>query len=586
MEMIADMVLACYVAAHIEAVVEAVTVAHSEPIDQYAWEFFRRTKHMRFADVADYRSYVIKHGPFVNDSVAPDPAKNDRKAAEVRQVGNRLYLEKQYIAALVKYNESICWADGPDSEQLGIGYANRSAVFYDLGEYEYSLVNIDLAKKHNYPQRLMPKLLSREANCKDKIAGGHSRRAKPCHKLDINVETDAKRPFCAAGIAQKVIPGYGRSMVAERSFNIGDVILSEKAMLSAIPPELKFKNCNYCSAENFNSLIPCPKCVSVMYCDQECLEKGFQYIHRFECGICEKLNHVTQGTSRLNMGPRAFFYGFNLFGDNLNAMMSFCKRNGRTGGDPFTIDYSNRDPLEEFKIFHKIQFPADDSEYEELNQFYAAVLYSIYIKHPLVRSMFRTKTQKDFFLRSILDYTRIMGFLLLGVNELNTSHLYSLASVCNHSCDPNTAFVEHFGVLKLIVIRPISIDDQIVVSYGPLVWKHSAAERQSSFDDTLKFDCLCDACDVGKMQRMKAAASKLPAVPLHHIFSLMKIFEDSAVSDTKKMTMLQQFIKRYAYAYPRKDYSLLLDTYRDFLLRTFVKEVLDRLRATAAEQVA
>lgn len=592
MDMFADLI-ACFVAAHMEAVYEAAVLnpalleqrerVSKKPMSRYTMDFFRRAPHLQDSDVVNYRNFVVKKGPFINESVAPDPPKNDRKSAEVRQVGNRLYLAKDYPAALEKYNESICWAKGPDSENLGIGYANRSAIYYDMGEYELGLVNIDLAKKHNYPQRLMPKLLARELNCKEKIENDHSKRAKPCPKLTMNVEPNPMRPFMAAGIVQKEIPGYGRSMVAERGFKAGDVILKEKAMLATIGPELKYKNCNHCSIDNFHSLIPCSKCVSVMYCSQECLEKGWKYSHRFECGITEKLHHISQGSSRIYMGSRAFFYGLTLFNDNVKSMMSFCKANGKTGGDPFTLDYSNYDPLEEFKIFHKIKLPTDEFQHEDSFRFYAAVYYSIYIKHPLVRSIFTTKAQKDFMLRSILDYMRITGFLIVGPSQTFSTQLFSIASVCNHSCDPNTVAVTHFGELKFIAIRPIAFDEQILISYGPLARKHSDDEREQALA-MYHFECLCDACDESKMRRMKAAAKKLPALPQRHLMAMKRLYEDPATDDAAKLNMLQQFVERYVYAYPRDDYVRLLDVYRDMLVKTFDAEVEDQLRASAANQ--
>ncbi|EAT36042.1 AAEL011838-PA [Aedes aegypti] len=578
-----------YVAAQIEFLLEAAVMAQLQtralqnPMDRYLLEFLSRTEHLRLSDVVDYRNYVIKKGPFINDSVAPDLPKDDRKAAAVRQVGNRLYLEMDYPAALEKYNESICWAKGPNSEHLGIGYANRSAIYFDMGEYELSLANIDLAKKHNYPQRLMPKLVARELNCKHKIEGGQSKRAKPCAKLDINVEVNPLRPFMAAGIVQKMIPGYGRSVVAERNFKPGDVILNEKAMLTAISPEVKYKNCNHCSMENFHSLIPCPKCVSVMFCSKECLEKGLRYSHRFECGITEKLHHFSQEASRVLLGIKAFFYGLTLFNDNLKDMMSFCKRNDRTGADPFTLDYSNYDPLEEFKIFHMTKLPTDEFKHEDAFRFYASVYYSIYIRQPLVRSMFTTKAQKDFFLRSILDYTRIMRFLLIEFHTNLTSQFFSIASVCNHSCDPNTAVVNYFGKLKLIAIRPIAIDEQILVSYGLHSREHSYDERQVACRKIMHFKCLCDACDERKMRRIRAAAGNLPAVPNHHIVNLKKVYDDPAINGADKLNMMRQFIGRYVYAYPRYEYVTALDVYRELLDSTFKEEMEDQLRATASE---
>lgn len=557
---------------------------HRKPMSNYTEEFFNRAPHLQNADVVAYRNYVLKNGPFIDETVAPDLLKSNKKAAEVRQVGNRLFLAKDFKEALEKYNESICWAEG-NSEDLGIGYANRSAIYYDMGEYELSLHNIDLAKKRSYPQRLMPKLLARELNCKEKIANGHSKCAERCLKLAMNVEANPKRPFMAAGIEQKELPDYGRSMVAERAFKAGDVILQEQAMLASISPELKFKNCNHCSIENFHSLIPCPNCVSVMYCSEECLEKGLKSSHRFECGITEKLHHISYGSSRVFMGSRAFFYGLTLFNDDVKNMMEYCEANGRTGADPFTLDYTAYDPLEEFKVFHKVKLPTKKFLYEDSFRFYAAVYYSIYIKHPLVRSIVTTRAQKDFMLRSILDYMRIIGFLIIGPRQNFTNQIFPIASVCNHSCDPNMAAATYYGHLKFIAIRPIAKGDQIVVSYGPLAREHSDNERRQAIQ-MYHFDCLCDTCNVVKLRNRLSAVKKLPPIPYKHMITVKKVIEDPDTTDAAgKLNMLQQFAERYAFAHPRDDYVALLDLYRELLISMFTKEVQDQLRAKAGQSV-
>lgn len=550
-----------------------------KPMSNYTMEFFKRAPHLQNADVVAYRNYVLKNGPFIDETVAPDLLKSNKKASEVRQVGNRLFLAKDFIPALEKYNESICWAE-LNTEDLGIGYANRSAIYYEMDEYELSLNNIELAKKHNYPQRLMPKLLAREINCKSKILNNLPTRTQPCLKLAMNVEGNPKIPFMADGIEQKELPRYGRSMIANRAFKAGDVLLQEKAMLTSISTELKYTNCNHCSIDNFNSLIPCPNCVSVMYCSEECLEKGLKFSHRFECGITEKLHYIAYGSSRIFMGSRAFFYGLSLFNDDIKSMMQFCEENGRAGADPFTLDYTVYDPLEEFKVFHKIKLPTDKFLYEDSFRFYAAVYYSIYIKHPLVRSIVTTKAQKDFMLRSILDYMRIIGFLVIGPRQNFTNQLYSIASVCNHSCDPNTVAATYYGKLKFIAIRPISAGDQILISYGPLVREHSENERHQAIQ-MFHFNCLCDMCDAIKLRRIWSIAKKLPPIPYKHLNTVRLVIDDLETNDAAKLNMLQQFADRYVYAYPRKDYVLMLDVYREMLTSLFVKEVRDQLRARA-----
>lgn len=542
-------------------------------------EFMRQAPDLRKADVVQYLDTVQKNGPFIDEVAPPDSNKSNERASNIRKAGNRFYYSHQYTAAMKKYNKSICYAEVTNSEDLAIGYANRSAIYYNMEEYELALANIALAKKYNYPKRLMSKLRVREHNCKQKISNGNSHLTTRCPSLEINVPKHPMRPFMAADIVQEELPTYGRSLVAVRPFEAGDVILHEKAWIAAISPELKYKNCSHCSTENFHSLIPCPNCVSVMYCSEKCLEEDFKYSHRFECGITEKLHHIARGDSRIWMGSRAFFYGLTVFNDNMKDMIDYCEANGRNGADPFTLDYSNYNQLEEFKVFHKTKLPTKSFPYEDSFRFLAAVYHSVYIKHPLVRSLVTTKAQENFMLRSIFDYMRITRFLNIGPYQNFTDQLFSIGALCNHSCVPNTMAVVQYNQLKFIVLRPIAAGKQIEIAYGWLA-DESVQSHRSQVLTKYYFNCICDACEPYKRFRI---SRRLPTIAIESSNELFRLLRDNDADDASKLNALRDYANRYRHIYPRETYVNQQEIYRELLQVTFLKDTQNYLRTLAAE---
>lgn len=91
-------------------------------------------------------------------------AKSDQKAEDFRTRGNQYYAGRQYVKALEEYNRSICYAE-PGSGHISLGYANRSAVFFQLKLYEECLASIRMAIDSTYPDHLMAKLKKRESEC-------------------------------------------------------------------------------------------------------------------------------------------------------------------------------------------------------------------------------------------------------------------------------------------------------------------------------------------------------------------------------------------------------------------------------------
>lgn len=70
-------------------------------------------------------------------------AKDNANARQIRMNGNTIFTVGENIfLALEKYNESICMSVY-GSEDLGIAFANRSAVYLELGKPELCLKDID-----------------------------------------------------------------------------------------------------------------------------------------------------------------------------------------------------------------------------------------------------------------------------------------------------------------------------------------------------------------------------------------------------------------------------------------------------------
>ncbi|XP_004594020.2 SET and MYND domain-containing protein 4 [Ochotona princeps] len=81
-----------------------------------------------------------------------------------REEGNRKFEEKDFAGAAVLYSKGVSHA-GPNTEDMSLCYGNRSAALFHLGQFEACLEDISRAELHRYPERLLPKMLLRKAEC-------------------------------------------------------------------------------------------------------------------------------------------------------------------------------------------------------------------------------------------------------------------------------------------------------------------------------------------------------------------------------------------------------------------------------------
>lgn len=188
------------------------------------------------------------------------------KSDLLRSEGNQLYALRNFHDALAKYNGSLCAAEN-ESENIGLAYANRSAVYFELKLYELCLQNIDLALANKYPMKSREIMINRQNRCRSLMTTATS--ADGCNRIyEIADEKGSKRRF--SGIDEylklKVDQQFGRHIVADKSLNVGDVIVNEKPLCKVLHEAFIYARCEWCFSENFMSLMPCGKCVKGKVC--------------------------------------------------------------------------------------------------------------------------------------------------------------------------------------------------------------------------------------------------------------------------------------------------------------------------------
>lgn len=97
------------------------------------------------------------------------------ESEQFRNEGNRLYRERKLEQALLAYNYSVLTAPHPhlDStappapvhEGLALAMANRSAVLFEMGQFEAALADVERAVNFGYPKTKRHKLHERRAKC-------------------------------------------------------------------------------------------------------------------------------------------------------------------------------------------------------------------------------------------------------------------------------------------------------------------------------------------------------------------------------------------------------------------------------------
>lgn len=193
----------------------------------------------------------------------------------LRNVGNKLYCDKNFFEALIQYNASLCFA--PDSsESLALAYANRSAVYFELKLFDISLKNIEQAKLNGYPEKNISTLDRRAEKCRQqielkKVEKDLMKDENLFNLIKLSKETNEKLPFIAKCLEMKKNKKFGRFIVTTCDLKVGEIIAIERPYFKVMKSDSrydsceetnKFQRCANCLKDNYLNLIPCSQCSS------------------------------------------------------------------------------------------------------------------------------------------------------------------------------------------------------------------------------------------------------------------------------------------------------------------------------------
>lgn len=188
------------------------------------------------------------------------PKKNNALAENYRNEGNAYFRRQNYFDALMQYNQSLCFAE-TGTASVGLAFANRSAVYVKLNQFFLCLENIQLARKHKYPDDNLEKLDQREKECREIM-----KTLKP------NPDDDPFKFFKLSYPANKKYPGivdcielrnnqkFGNHLITTQNLKPGDIIAIEEPTFVTSAAGARLHRCSYCYKDNLFHMLPCPKC--------------------------------------------------------------------------------------------------------------------------------------------------------------------------------------------------------------------------------------------------------------------------------------------------------------------------------------
>lgn len=421
--------------------------------------------------------------------------KSNDVSVKFRLKGNELFKDRKYFRALCAYNKSLCFAEAR-SETLGLAFANRSAVYMEIDEFDLCRENIDLAKRFGYPKNKFNKLDERKKFCLSK------QQVKQAGRIFfvLSHNPNSNYPFIADCLSLKQCFKFGRHVVTDETLEIGDVIAIEPPFSSILLSTCIDKRCMKCLGQHKLNLLPCSGCTSgrlnrnsynfsyfhpfifpAMFCSSECENKANDKFHHIECDFsCEDFDNFF--TTAIKAAFRTFLQAFSIFEGSIEKLRQYLMKNVERDLTAFDLNFNNKDEVYQRDVILAMNALSTNEEKRQVvEKFRRAIVCTILSEflqsYSRLKDALRNEENEIFFLSFMFRHIQIA--------ESNYHELYALSpvklhqdneqfgvgsfpfsSLLNHSCAPNVLRLTFNGFNCIVVSRKIQKGEQVFDNYG------------------------------------------------------------------------------------------------------------------------
>ncbi|CAO1315019.1 unnamed protein product [Diamesa serratosioi] len=441
--------------------------------------------------------------------------KSDERSQELINKGDVQLLKGRYFNALISYNRALCIAI-PDSENVGIAYANRSKVYLKMSFASKCLENIEYAIANKYPEAKLKEIKDQCLQIRNDVS-----IVNPYDKLwkfaRIANNSHPFIPYITDCLTIDNDMFYNRKVVTTKRLKPGDVVAIEEPIFKILKADPHYGHCSQyniyescvnCLEPNLLSLIPCPSCNSAMFCSEQCRKTATKRYHQYECAIMPLLIN----SSYYQEAFRLFLEFYNDFDKDVNELMAFVLNQENSTATIF--DYDLNEPITREKYRLKLTavlglfrtskkwlkqnfsvFFQDHPELQEIWLTHHGFLSSFLHKlaqicqsnfHGIGSWDLKKKSDKPYFRGEMSRHKK--GIKLFGTG------CFLFCSLLNHSCAPNVSRIYLDNKMIIVVDRMIPSGGQLLDCYRSTYQMMKKQYRQDELLDYYHFYCHCEAC--------------------------------------------------------------------------------------------
>nr|XP_027217180.1 SET and MYND domain-containing protein 4-like [Penaeus vannamei] len=407
-------------------------------------------------------------------------------------------------------NKDIGHTTTPKRE-LALAYGNRSAVLFELQQYEYSLLDIERALQYDYPEELKNKLLHRKSKCLSALRSGKHKEKLVTYfpSTENAMEPSATIIGASNALALTYKPEKGRCVVAKRNIRPGEVLLVEDSSVMCLDEAHVATNCSSCLAHCL-APVPCPTCSLVIFCSEPCRSKGLAGSHGKECqALPILLSHV-----HMLMSYRLLMQTTHAKVKDLVPILREEAKT-RSKADLGLNDDSVYDSSDYRTLYHLTTNAEQSCAPYLLSQCVLAVL----VTKLLVESrqyfvddagVAFTPGNEDLLLSGTTAFHHILTFTCNNhevvecqmqktpmdvKTQLIGYGLSPVLSLFNHSCYPSAFYRANEGHVRVAALRSVKAGEEVTLNYFPAFVEMDLIPRRAFLRFKYSFECHCEACD-------------------------------------------------------------------------------------------